>query len=526
MRPLPDYLTAQAERRGDAVAFVQGERSITFGALSRSSNQVAHLLRGTGCERGDRVCVLMDRSIEAVLALLGALKAGCSYVPLDPAAPVARTGQIVAAVEPSAVIFGGSATGQIRKLRQLGAISSQTRLLTLEELDGELPAGTLGPSDVADQEPGSLPATGSGGDAAYIMFTSGSTGVPKGAVISHDNVRAFVDWAAGYFGFRPGERHSWQPPLHFDLSVLDVFGGLAGGAEVHIVPPGLLLPRQIIDFIDRHHLTQWFSVPSAMAYASRSRPHPGQLSGLRRVLWCGEVMPTGVLRDWMERAPNARFTNLYGPTETAVASSYFTIRAMPAAEDPPAPLGDACAGEEILVLDQAQNPTRVGEIGEIYIAGAGVGRGYWNDAERTAAAFLPDPRPARSGEVIYRTGDLGRVDGEGLVSFVGRRDTQIKSRGHRIELGEIEAALTRLPEVGESAVIPLELGGFEGTAIGCALSPRPGREFALATVRQQLGERLPSYMIPTRWQVSDELPKNGNGKIDRRRLTIEMTASR
>jgi amino acid adenylation domain-containing protein len=527
MRLLHDYLTTQAENRGDAVAYVQGERSVTFGELSRSSNQVAHLLLDAGCGRGDRVCLLMDRSIDAVIALLGALKAGCSYVPIDPAAPASRTGQIVATVEPSAVVLGASAIGQLEKLRRLGAVGAQTLLLTLEDLDGELPAGVaLGPSDVADHEAGKSPPTGAGDDAAYIMFTSGSTGTPKGAVISHDNVRTFIDWAVGYFKFCPSDRHSWQPPLHFDLSVLDVFGGLAGGAEVHIVPPGTLLPRQIIDFIDLHRLTQWFSVPSAMAYAGRSRSQPGQLSGLQRVLWCGEVMPIGVLRDWMTRAPNARFTNLYGPTETTVASSYFTISAMPAADDSPVPLGHACAGEEILVLDDALKLAAVNEIGEIYIVGTGVGSGYWNDAAQTESAFLADPRPQRPAEVMYRTGDLGRVDPDGLVSFVGRSDTQIKSRGYRIELGEIEVALALLPEVGESAVIPLELGGFEGTAIGCALSPRPGSDFALATVRQQLGERLPSYMIPTRWLVNDELPKNGNGKIDRRRLKIEMTASR
>ena len=264
-----------------------------------------------------------------------------------------------------------------------------------------------------------------------------------------------------------------------------------------------------------------------MAYASRSRRPHERLNDLRRVLWCGEVMPTPVLRDWMHRAPpEAQFTNLYGPTETTVASSYFTIPAIPASDDPPAPIGRACGGEELLVLDEAMQPAAIDQVGEIYIAGAGVGAGYWGADARTRAVFLPDPRSPESGGVIYRTGDLGRLGADGDVRFVGRADTQVKSRGYRIELGEIEAALARLPEIAESAVLALDLGGFEGTAIGCAVAQTTGRHLELNEIRTRLAEFLPAYMIPTRWRIRDELPKNGNGKIDRHRLTVEMTAGR
>ena len=525
MALLQEYLTEQVQRRGDATAFVENGRTATYGDLERSSNQLAHLLRQTGCERGDRVCLLMDRSIDAVIAMLAALKAGCAYVPIDPSAPALRIGRILATVAPRAIVVGAASLRRLDELWSLGAVEAQTPLVTLQEREDPLPDGSVafGPRDIADQETDSPPSAGSEDDAAYIMFTSGSTGAPKGPVISHANVRSFIDWAVGYFDVAPGDRHSWQPPLHFDLSTFDVYGGLAGGAEVHTVAPGTLMPRQIPEFIASHRLTQWFSVPSAMAYASRSRERLGQLSDLRRVLWCGEVMPTSVLRDWMTRAPRARFTNLYGPTETTVASSYFAIPSIPEPDDPPAPIGPACAGEELLVLDDSMNAASPGAIGEIYIGGAGVSGGYWRDETQTQAAFVADPRPQRAAEVIYRTGDLGRVAADGCVSFVGRTDTQIKSRGYRIELGEIEVALTRLPDVAESAVVALEVGGFEGTAIGCALSPRAGCELDPIVIRRRLGEQLPAYMIPTRWHVVDELPKNGNGKIDRRRLTVELT---
>jgi amino acid adenylation domain-containing protein len=500
----------------------------TYAELVHSSNRLAHLLQAAGCTRGDRVCVLLHRSIDAVVAMLAILKAGCSYVPIDPTAPALRTRHIIATVQPVAMVIGASALPQVQELRRLNAIGACVALVTLEDLEDPAPlgGGHFGPSEIEQQESTDPAAAGCGDETAYIMFTSGSTGEPKGPVISHLNVRSFIDWAVSHFDIHPGDRHSWQPPLHFDLSTLDVYAGLAAGAEVHIVPPGTMLPRQLTDFITEHRLIQWFSVPSAMAYAGRTRGGRGQLRELRRVLWCGEVMPTAVLRDWMTRAPNARFTNLYGPTETTVASSYFTVPAIPEPDDPPAPIGHACDGEEILVLDEALNTAAVGQIGEIYITGNGVCGGYWNDEAQTRAAFVADLRPGKDGARMYRTGDLGRCDSDGLTSFVGRRDTQIKSRGYRIELGEIEAALARLPEVEESAVIALELDGFEGTAIGCALSLTSGTDLDLTIVRRRLGEQLPKYMIPTRWRVFEDLPKNANGKIDRRRLTLEMTESR
>ena len=521
---LHGYLDQQAGSRPEAVAFRQERQSITYAELLDSSNRLAQLLLTAGCGHRDRVCLLMDRSINAVIAMVGVLKAGCTYVPIDPTAPASRSAQIVATVAPAAIVVDPAAVVKLNELRRLAVIARETLLVTLEDPVDALPADcpALGVRDLAQQDAAAPPLAGSRDDAAYIMFTSGSTGTPKGAVVTHANVRAFIDWGVSHFDVHAGDRHSWQPPLHFDLSTWDVYGGLSGGAEVHIVPPGTLLPQQIFDFITTHRLNQWFSVPSAMAYASRSRRHPGALGDLHRVLWCGEVMPTPVLRDWMQRAPQAQFTNLYGPTETTVASSYFTISAVPASDDPPAPIGRACDGEELLILDEALRPVAIDEIGEIYITGVGVGVGYWGDEPRTRAVFISDPRPPQSDGVIYRTGDLGRLGADGDVRFVGRADTQIKSRGYRIELGEIEVALARLPEIAESAVLALDLGGFEGTTIGCAVAPTAGCQLELNVIRVRLADFLPSYMIPTRWRINDELPKNGNGKIDRQRLTVEM----
>jgi amino acid adenylation domain-containing protein len=343
-------------------------------------------------------------------------------------------------------------------------------------------------------------------------------------VITHANVIAFVRWAVRYFGLDASDRVSAHPPLHFDLSFLDIFGAHAAGGELHLVPADLsVLPNKLAEFIRASQLTQWFSVPSVLTYMARfDVVAPGDFPHLRRLLWCGEVLPTTTLIHWMKRLPHVAFTNLYGPTETTIASSYHTVLACPADPQAAVPIGTACGGEELLVLDAALQPVPQGAIGDLYIGGTGLARGYWRDEERTAAAFLA--HPARPGERIYRTGDLARVGDHGLVYFLGRNDTQIKSRGYRIELGEIEAALHSLAGVDDCAVVALETGGFEGAAICAAYVAGEGAAVTPALLRRELGRLVPAYMLPARWRALDEFPRNANGKVDRRKLR-EMFAA-
>jgi acyl-coenzyme A synthetase/AMP-(fatty) acid ligase len=221
----------------------------------------------------------------------------------------------------------------------------------------------------------------------------------------------------------------------------------------------------------------------------------------------------------MKRLPHVTFTNLYGPTEATIASSYYTLPAAP--PDPRAviPIGTACAGEELLVLDDALQPLPPGAVGNLYIRGVGLSPGYWRDTRKTDEVFLRNPRGADGADRIYKTGDLARVGADGLVYFLGRADTQIKSRGYRIELGEIEAALSTVDRLRECAVVAVASAGFEGAAICCAYVPRDAAGMTPATLRAHLGTLLPAYMLPAHWKAFPELPKNANGKIDRRRLT-------
>jgi amino acid adenylation domain-containing protein len=509
----------QAERRPEAVALIMDE-TLTYGELEQASNRLARLLREAGCRQGDRVCLFLPKSPYAIVSMLAVLKAGCAYVPIDLRSPAARVEKIVQAADPRYGLAGAFARDLLDDLFGRGVVPP-IPIGSVDEaaIDGEHVRGEFHRGDWAGYSTEPLDVSGSGSDMAHILFTSGSTGNPKGVVITHDNVLSFVSWATDYFAMDASDRMSGHPPLHFDLSTFDIYGTFRVGGQLHLVSEAdSLVPHKLAEFIRSAELTQWFSVPSAMTYMARfGALEQEDFPSLKRVLWCGEVLPTPTLIHWMERLPHVQFTNLYGPTEATIASSYYTVPECPASERDAIPIGTACGGEELLVLDESLHPLPPGEIGDLYIAGVGLSPGYWRDEEKTRNAFLPDPRSPDSGARIYRTGDLAKVGDDGLVHFLGRADTQIKSRGYRIELGEIETALNTLPDIRESAVVGAALGGFEGTAICCAYATVNG-DVPAAKLRGQLKALLPDYMLPMRWKVFDALPKNANGKIDRRAL--------
>jgi len=518
---LHDYVARHAEHSAESVALVMGEICLTYSELESASNRLARMLTHAGCGPGERVCLLTEKSPAAIIAMLATLKAGGAYVPIDIASPAARVARILKAADPGAMLVLGSATGLLQQLREAGAVPADMVLGALD--DPALGAGDVpwrfGPEEVAGQLDEPLGLGGHETDLAHILFTSGSTGEPKGVVITHANVTAFVEWAVAYFGTQPEDRISGHPPLHFDLSTFDVYATFRAGAQLHLVPPQTLLPQQLAQFITGSRLTQWFCVPSTMTYMARlGAVPPGSFPSLERVLWCGEVLPTPILVHWMQSVPQATFTNLYGPTEATIASSYYTIPQIPGNPSAPVPIGEACAGEELLVLGPDLREVPVREVGDLFIAGAGLSPGYWRDEEKTRAAFLADPRPDHAGQRLYRTGDLARQGDDDLFYFLGRADSQIKSRGYRIELMEIESAVNTLPQVAECAVIAVDSAGFEGTAICCAYASRNGEEIAIAALRGQLSALLPRYMLPGRWRAMTALPKNLNGKIDRRAL--------
>ena len=519
---LQNWVTQQAQRRPGAVALVAGQERLTYRQLEEVTNQLARLLKDVGCRRGDRICFLMPKSSAAIISMLGILKADCMHVPLDASSPAPRIAKILESCENRWILGAGP---QIKLLDELMSDSRFRNSVSIGWMEDHKVAGSnfkteFSRLDLSNYSCAPISFQNTTEDGSHILFTSGSTGAPKGVLITHANVIHFVEWAVKYFGIGPSDRNSCHPPLHFDLSQFDIFGSFAAGAELHLVPNDLsLLPNNLADFIRRSKLTQWFSVPSLLNYMAKfDVVQFNDFASLKRLLWCGEVFPTPALRYWMERLPHVSFTNLYGPTETTIASSYYTVPKCPQAERQAIPIGTPCGGEKLLVLDENLKPVQYDQPGDLYIGGVGLSPGYWRQPEKTKEVFIERPEAADRFERLYKSGDLAKIGTDGLIYYLGRADSQIKSRGYRIELGEIEAALNTFDDLEESAVVGIHSNGFEGTAICCAYVAATNSQLASTDLRNRLGRLLPNYMLPSRWMALEQLPKNANGKTDRRQL--------
>ncbi|MCH8556256.1 MAG: amino acid adenylation domain-containing protein [Balneolia bacterium] len=525
---LYDYSRLQSEIRSDAPAITMGSKTLTYGDLEKQSNQLAHVLLEKGLKPGDRVCLFAEKNPDTIVAMLGVMKAGGVYVPLDINSPAERISRMVLSSFPAFILTDKKAEAAFQELRNTDSYIPGIPVIWWSDSENSFKVNTaFSKSDVIHAENIPYAVVRNPETAAHILFTSGSTGLPKGVVIKHSNVTAFVAWAVDYFDMKPGERNSGHSPLHFDLSTYDIYGTFAAGGHLFPVPVDMSVhPVKLVEFIRDNRLTQWFSVPSALNYLARFKAVPESgFPDLKRLIWCGEVFPLSGLQYWVKSLNDVQFTNLYGPTEATIASSFFTLSDFP---EKNIPIGKACSNEGLLILDDDMKPVRNGEKGNLYISGAGLSPGYWVSPNPNVDHQLP-PSPFvffenESGEQerIYKTGDLASIGEDGLVYFHGRADYQIKSRGYRIELGEIEAALSKSDILREFAVVPVEKGGFEGTSIGCAFvlaEDVSGNGRPEPRIKKTLQELVPPYMIPHFWKAYDKLPRNANGKIDRRKLS-------
>ncbi len=521
-----DLLAESAARFPDRVAVVDGERSATYAELEATANRLAHLLADCGVEHGDRVGLYLEKSLEALTGIYGILKAGATYVPLDPGAPPARLGTIARDAGLRCLITGTEKEGEWAALIAEGA--PVETLVVLNAADGDV-AGPEGVRTVTStalaSHPGGSPPEGprSSADLAYILYTSGSTGVPKGVMLSHLNAMAFVDWAVAEFGVTKADRLSSHAPLHFDLSVFDLYAAARAGAAVVIVPAQLaLFPVELAKWIRGAGITVWYSVPSILTLlVLRGKLAEVELPELRTILFAGEVFPTKHLHRLMELLPNVRFANLFGPTETNVCTWYEVPRWT---GEPPAsiPIGKAISDVEVFAVREDGTVAPADEVGELYVRGPTVMQGYWGDAERTARTLLREWNGETGGYPVYRTGDVAYLDGNGDWIFLGRRDSQIKSRGYRIELGDIESALNQHPGVVECSVVAIPDEVVTNRIKAYVV--RRG-EVGDDELNRFLAERLPRYMAPELYEFRDDLPRSSTGKIDRRKLAEQALSA-
>jgi amino acid adenylation domain-containing protein len=500
------------------VAVIDGERRLTYAQLEARANQLGRLLLSLGVDRGDRIGLYLDKSLESLIGIYGTLKSGAAYVPMDPQAPPARLAYIAKDCGIRVVLTGAEKATAWPDV--LSAASSVTDLVVLNEepFSVDLPDDVrlTGPRACDGFDDTRPEAASIGLDLAYILYTSGSTGRPKGVMLSHVNGLTFVDWAVERFGVTADDRLSSHAPLHFDLSIFDVFAASTAGATVVLVPPRTsFFPVEVARFIERNEITIWYSVPSILnMLVTRGNIRPGQFPKLRTLLFAGEVFPTRYLRQLMELMPDVRFCNLYGPTETNVCTWYDVVP-IPETQTEPIPIGQAISGVEVIAVTEDGRHVDVGEVGELYVRGPTVMQGYWGDADKTAASLVTNPLPHLGPDLAYRTGDLVRRESDGNYRLLGRRDHQIKSRGYRIELGEIEAVLLAHPGVAECAVTatpdPVITNRIRAhVVVSDELSEAELFEFCVA--------RLPRHMIPETFEFRATLPKTSTGKTDRQAL--------
>jgi L-proline---[L-prolyl-carrier protein] ligase len=504
---LQHLLTEAAARRPERPAVTSGDAALSYGELDRWSTQVARALLSLGVAPGDRVALLAPKSAAAVAGLYGALKAGACYVPLDPKAPADRLSYVVRDSGAAVIIADEARAAQAAALA--AGIPGSPPVLVTDGLDVAAESEEPLPGERAIEN-----------DLAYILYTSGSTGTPKGVMISHRNSLAFVEWAAAEAGLEERDRVCSPAPLHFDLSVFDVFSSCHAGACLAVLPEGATtFPVSIATWLEREHISVWYSVPSVLTllacFGGLAR---FDLSRLRTVIFAGEVFPPKYLARLMTELPHPRYLNWYGPTETNVCTAFEVAKGE--AGDAPAPIGKACANTEVFaVTPDGRRVTEPGEQGELLVRGPTVMRGYWGQQAKTREVLVANPFRPEYDELVYRTGDLVTLEPTGDYAYVGRRDAMVKVRGYRVELGEVEAALYRHPAVREAAVLPVpdELLGSRLRAVIAAAGAgdAAGGDLTREAVLEHCRRWLPGYMVPDLVEFRDTLPRTSTGKVDR-----------
>ena len=473
---LLDYLERSAEKFPNKVAFSDETESVSFAKLRELGQKVGAAISERVLGTHLPIAVLTTHTVADVVAFMGALYAGCFYVPIDGYAPKEHTAMRYDAICPAMTI----------------------EAKTLAELPYAEPKGQIHNKILST-------------DPAYAIFTSGSTGIPKAAMISHGGVINLIEWMGDTFEFNEDTVFAGQCPFYFDSSVQELYSTLKNGATTHLFPKKFFIsPLKVLKRVEEvgANVMPW-AAAAVKLIANSGVFEKFVPNGIADVIFGGENMPGKVLNVWRRAMPNARFTNVYGPTETTVDCSYYTV-SRDLADDESVPIGYPCYDTELLLIDEENKPATMGEV---YVRGKGVGLGYYNNPERTAEAFVQNPTVRAYRDIVYRTGDIARLNEHGELVFLARADNQVKHMGSRVELGEVEASAA---------------GNMGVRLVCCSYDKEKSKilmfyegDISEKELTAELNARLPRYMCPNVVIKVDEMPAMPNGKIDRLRVRRE-----
>lgn len=496
VRIITDYLDETAKRFPGKTAFIDEWRSVTFRDFRQEARKIATGILSRNIFHAP-VAIFLEKSVDAVACMLGVAYSGNFYTVIDEKMPAERIEKIIDTLKPEILITNERLRECIEGVNPGLEVICYSELMKEKILDDAL-REVSGRIDVMD--------------ILYVLFTSGSTGMPKGVVIGQRSVIDYTEWVTGTFDIDDNAIIGNQAPFHFDNSVLDIYQTIKNGATLHIISKTtLMFPARLMEYVARHSINMIFWVPSALISAANFDVlDEYDISCLKKVLFAGEVMPAKQLNQWRRRLPDAIFANLYGPTEITVDCTYYIVDREFSDTDA-IPIGIPCRDSDVIVLNDEDQPVTGDERGELCVRGISLAYGYYKNPQKTAEVFVKNP--LNEQETIYRTGDIVHYNERGEIMYDGRRDFQIKHMGYRIELGEIEAAASSVAGVDSA----------------CALYDRKNERIVLCyagktdTLRKRLGAMLPGYMVPKVYEKLDAMPLNPNGKIDRKLLAERFT---
>ena len=508
------YLDLSAKLFPEKLAVTDGHTSLTFKELAASSDQLGNLLIELGISRGKRVVYYLKRDLDCIVSTVGILKSGAAYVPVDQKTPLERWKQIVEDATPGAIICNAATLAET--IKRTAILNIHPALICLSPRNGQV----ISREKVFFQEEieaasGKLPSDLNLDDIAYVLYTSGSTGAPKGVMVTHGNIENYIDWAISYFNITADDRILGTAPFYFDMSTFDIFCSLATGATFCLATEDLLVfPEKLVRFIEQENVTIWKGVSSLLMYMCRAGVlRPGHMPSMRTVIFAGEALDPQYLAKWMNTFPEKLFYNGYGPTEATGVSLCYHVDSIPELGQP-IPIGRPCKGAKVVLIGDDGLPVGPGEIGELCISGICLSKGYLNDIEKTERNFtLPPAERNDLGERIYHTGDLVRQNDDGNYIFISRKDHQIKWMGYRIELAEIETNLMAHPDLRDAVVLLADTKDTGLTELVAFFESEA--KIDSTSLLQFLGNRIPTYMIPKRFVQMDFLPRNDRGKIAR-----------